>query len=456
MISMMSQQLLELFPQKHSTADFNFSGVVIDSRQPCDGALFVAIKGEHFDAHDFVGVALEKGAAAVMVEHEVDVAIPQLIVDDCRKAMADLASYWRRKLGTKLVAITGSNGKTTVKEMLGKILSSFRPTLITKGNLNNDIGVPLTLFRLSTEHDYAVIEMGANHRDEIKHLVTLAEPDVVYVNNAQSAHVAGFGSRQGVVLAKGEMYQYASRQAVAVFNEDEDAVEYWKSISPSSHQFSFSLRQQSDVTGSFSQQGNKLRIEVSFKAQSATTEIQLQGSHNAQNAIAAVSLALACGIDLKKAAAALNGFSAVAGRQHFIPGPGGSLIIDDSYNANPDSLKAAVNVLCEQPGEPWLALGDMAELGPDAQQMHDDVITLARNSGVTQFFAFGPMSCQAAEVFSDSGYCFDTHQDMAEFIHGRLKAGVTLLVKGSRSAQMDKLVAALTLMNTKSEGQYAV
>lgn len=456
MISLHSDELIGLFPQSAEVSEFYFNGVVIDTRKDCAGSLFIAIRGENFDAHDFVTTARNKGAAAVMVERAVDLDIPQVIVEDCRAAMGRLANFWRHKMRAKVIGISGSNGKTTVKEMLGRILSSEHRTLMTLGNLNNDIGVPLTLFRLTPQHHFAVIEMGANHQHEIHNLLSIAEPDVVYVNNAQNAHVEGFGSRQGVIRAKGEMYQFSSAKAIAVFNEDEDAVDYWKSIAASSTHISFSLRQQSDITGAFVQQADTLHIELTQGAQQADTEIQMQGLHNVQNAVAAITLATACGFSLQQAAEGLGGFTGVDGRQKFYPGVNKSLIIDDSYNANPGSLIAAVNVLCAQRGIAWLALGDMAELGADALRLHEQALIVAKEIGVIKFFALGTYSCQAAKVFGDEGYCFETHDDMARFISARLHSGINLLIKGSRSAHMEKLVDALKESSTRNGEGYAV
>jgi UDP-N-acetylmuramoyl-tripeptide--D-alanyl-D-alanine ligase len=443
MIRLDGTVIQQLFDAGDDWSDVQFEGVFIDSRKDCSGGLFIAIHGENFDGHDFVAAAVAKGAVAVMTERHIDVAAPQVMVADCRAAMGKLATYWRRQVNPKLIAITGSNGKTTVKEMLGRILAASAPTLVTQGNLNNDIGVPLTLFRLSPEQAYAVIEMGANHLNEIHQLVNLSEPDVVYVNNAHSAHVEGFGSRQGVIRAKGEMYQFAPTDSVAVFNEDEDAVEYWKSIATSRDSISFSLRQHSEISASFVQQANTLHIEVSRGQESTDTEIQLQGWHNAQNAVAAISLAIAVGVEMQEAAGALGGYRGVSGRQQFTPGLNHSVLIDDSYNANPDSLRAAIEVLCTQEGEKWLALGDMAELGEDAQRLHDEVVEHARDRGVDEFFALGPLSGQSARIFAERGHQFDSHDLMAQYLAARLERGVYLLIKGSRSARMEKLVAAL-------------
>jgi UDP-N-acetylmuramoyl-tripeptide--D-alanyl-D-alanine ligase len=456
MISLHSDDLIQLFPQHLEVSEFYFNGVVIDTRKDCAGALFIAIKGENFDGHDFVQVARDKGAAAVIVERTVETDIPQLVVEDCRVAMGQIANLWRRRMNATVIGVSGSNGKTTVKEMLGRILSSEARTLMTEGNLNNDIGVPLTLFRLTPQHRFAVIEMGANHQHEIHNLLSIVDPDVVYVNNAQHAHVEGFGSRQGVIRAKGEMYQFSSPDAIAVFNEDEDAVDYWKSIAASSDHISFSLRQQSDITGAFVQQAQTLHIEVTQGQNSADTEIQMQGLHNVQNAVAAITLATACGFTLQQAAQGLGGFIGVSGRLRFYPGLNRSLIIDDSYNANPGSLVAAVNVLCTQRGVAWLALGDMAELGDDAQKLHDRAISVAKEIGVTQFFALGKHSCAAARIFGPDGHCFDTHEAMASYIGERLHSGINLLVKGSRSAHMEKLVEALTQSSIQNGDSNAV
>ncbi len=445
MIAMNSQQLLALFPQEVDVSiSFDFSGVETDSRKSCAGALFIALRGEHFDAHDFLQQAQAQGAVAALVERRVaQLEIPQIVVEDTLQAMARLANYWRHQVGTKVIAITGSNGKTTVKEMLGRILQAQAKVLMTPGNFNNAIGVPLTLFGLSPEDRFAVIEMGANHRHEIEQLVAIADPDVVYVNNARAAHLEGFGSVQGVIQAKGEMYQSAGANSIAVFNEDEDAAKYWQSICDSSQTLGFSLHLFADVMATVIARDHGLQIEFEYQQDKALTTLKVAGMHNAQNAAAAITLALACGVDLSAACRALDGFSGVNGRQRFYPGLNDSTIIDDSYNANPDSLAAAVQVLCELDGEAWLALGDMAEMGDESLQLHQQALQAAKKSGVEQVFAFGKMSCSAAQVFDQQGHCFESHDEMADYIAPRLHRSVNLLVKGSRSAQMEKIVSRL-------------
>lgn len=459
MIRLQTQQLLQLFPQPGmALPQVDIQGISIDSRVDCQDSLFVAIKGENFDGHDYLDAALKKGACMALVEHYVDVDLPQVVVRDTRQALGELAHYWRQSLSVKVVALTGSNGKTTVKEMLGRILSAHAPTLITAGNLNNDIGVPLTLMRLSTRDRFAVIEMGANHRHEIQQLVQIADPDVVYVNNAGKAHVEGFGGVQGVVEAKGEMYRYCRPQTTAVFNLDESSCAYWKSSAVSQSVLDFSSQTRADVQGEIEFDKNGIKITFGHDGQQAGLQLGILGQHNGQNALAAVSLAIAAGLDLKACTQALAGFSAVQGRQQLLHGPAQSRIIDDSYNANPDSVKAAINSLILLPGKHWLALGDMAELGDSADEYHREVAQHAQQKGVQKMFAYGPLSCQAASVFGVHGHCFHSHRAMADSIQPLLQENVSLLIKGSRSSHMERLVKSLSITSNSAaeEVGYAV
>lgn len=445
MIHMSSQELFSVFPQTSlEHLDFHFSGVEIDSRKSCAEMLFIALKGDSFDGHEYAAAAASKGAVAAIVEHELALDIPQIVVSDTRLALARLANYWRTRINPLVVAITGSNGKTSVKEMLGRILSSQASTLVTPGNFNNDIGVPLTLFKLSAQDRYAVIEMGANHPQEIRNLLSIAEPDVVYVNNAQAAHIQGFGSLQGVAQAKGEMYQYCNSDAIAVFNQDEPFCDYWMSVASSQRRIRFSSQQPSDVSAKGAMLSDGIRLQLDYQQQAFTCELKVYGEHNIQNALAAITLAIACGIDAASCCQALQGFAGVKGRQQFVSGVNNSLIINDSYNANPGSLKAALKVLCALHGHAWLALGDMAEMGDESLQMHQTAVAEARAMGVEKLYTIGAMSCQAASLFGEDGYCFDTHEEMAHALAGQLGEGVNLLVKGSRSAGMEKLVELIT------------
>ena len=436
-----------------------FRGIQSDSRSECAGRLFVALKGERFDGHDYATDAIERGAVALLVERELAVDVPQLVVDSSLAALGALAWHWREQMQPTVIAITGSNGKTTVKEMTRRILSRCRApeqVLATRGNLNNHIGVPLTLLELSSSHRYAVIEMGANHRHEIEKLVAIADPDIVLVNNARSAHMEGFGSLQGVIRSKGEMYECARPDAIAVFNDDEDAVDYWRAIAVPEQKLDFSIRHDADITGGYRQHPDGLSVRYTDGIEDGAFLLAMQGEHNVYNALAAVSLAVAAGMPLIDAGRALEGFSGVPGRQQIVPGLNRSRIIDDSYNANPDSVAAALRVLHVQGGVRWLALGDMAELGERADALHRETVELARQLGVEEFYAFGPHACRAAEVFGKQGFCFSDKGLMAEFLAQRLHPDVTLLIKGSRSAGMDELVEALSANPRQPGGAHAV
>jgi len=422
----------------------SFQGVTIDSRQPCNGKMFVAIKGDNFDGHQFVDTAYRNGALVALVEDRQDCDIAQIVVADCKRAMGQLANYWRRHCNPCVIALTGSNGKTTVKEMLYQILARQADTLATMGNFNNDIGLPLTLFQLKPEHQFAILEMGANHRGEIARLAEIAQPDIVYVNNVAAAHLAGFGDIQGVIEAKGELYAYCGSGQKALFNADEVASQFWRGNCAAQTQLSCALDKPADVGANWSSDGDVLQVEFSYLGEQQACDIAVIGEHNVRNALAAISLALLAGNELTSAVANLAGFSGVKGRLQVMPGPVNSRLIDDSYNANPDSLEAGIKVLCSLKGNPWLALGDMAELGAEAVTLHREAARTARRYGVEKLFGVGEMSCIASEEFGDAGTCYENVNSMAQAILSQIHKDVNLLVKGSRSAGMERLVALLT------------
>ena len=426
-------------------AEVTFDGVTIDSRSDCDNKLFVAIKGDNFDGHQFVDKAFANGAVIALVETRLDCDIAQLVVEDCKLAMGRLANFWRHECNPCVIALTGSNGKTTVKEMLHQLLSRQAPTLATRGNFNNDIGLPLTLFRLDPADKFAVVEMGANHRGEIARLAEIAEPDIVYVNNVAAAHLTGFGSIQGVIEAKGELYAYCGPEHKALFNADEVASQYWQDNCAAGTRLSCALSKPADVSASWSESDALLAIEISYDGDRKACRLAVIGEHNVRNALAAVSLGLLAGIDLAAAVNGLEGFSGVKGRLQILTGPAHSRIIDDSYNANPDSLEAGIKVLCSLPGSPWLALGDMAELGEQAAELHREAARSAQRQGVEKMFGLGEMSCTASAEFGATGSCHEDIDDMAETILSQIHQRVNLLVKGSRSAGMERLVERLLL-----------
>ncbi len=433
-----------------------FSGVTIDSRKNCDGKLFIAIRGEHFDGHDYVEVACQAGAVAALVEQKLECDIPQIVVENCKQAMIELAREWRRQCAATVIALTGSNGKTTVKEMVFRILHKQAPTHATQGNFNNDIGVPLTLFELAPDDRFAVIEMGANHQGEIANLASIAEPDIVYVNNVAAAHLAGFGSVQGVIAAKGELYDYCTAEHTAVFNNDEMASRQWRENCAATRQLSCALDADADVTAQWKSLENGLNLSVNYQGQSLTVSLNVFGEHNARNALAAITIALAAGMDFHDAVNGLAGFSGVSGRLQLLDGPRHSRIINDSYNANPDSLEAGLKVLCELQGDAWLALGDMGELGKEAEALHVLAARKASDLGVKKLFGLGPLSCKASQVFGENGHCFDQVDKMAEAVLAQIHENVNLLVKGSRAAGMEKLVDRLIHHEKTGEGLHAL
>ncbi len=443
MISMSLTMLAEVLDVTSVESDITFSGVTIDSRKSCKKQLFIAIRGERFDGHDYVEAAHRSGAAAALVEVKLDCEIPQIVVADCKQAMIDLARDWRRRCTAKIIALTGSNGKTTVKEMVFHILQKQAPTHATQGNFNNDIGVPLTLFELALDDDYAVIEMGANHRGEIAALAKIAEPEIVYVNNVAAAHLTGFGNVQGVIEAKGELYEYCQPQHCAVFNCDEVASQYWRDHCVAETRFNCALNNDADVRAKWQASDTGLILTVSYQGRTQTVSLCVFGEHNARNALAAITVALTAGIDFDQSVKNLAGFSGVKGRLQMIGGPRNSRLINDSYNANPDSLAAAINVLCDLQGEAWLALGDMGELGDEAEKLHVQAAALARKQGVRKMFGVGPLSCIASHEFVEDGFCCEQVDDMAKVILAQIHQGVNLLIKGSRSAGMEKLVEIL-------------
>jgi UDP-N-acetylmuramoyl-tripeptide--D-alanyl-D-alanine ligase len=445
MISLSLESLARVLgAESPDPADTRFTGVTIDSRQSCDGKLFVAIKGDNFDGHQFLETAYRNGARVALVEARQDCEIAQIVVADCKRAMGRLANHWRRHCKPCVIALTGSNGKTTVKEMLYQILARQADTLATRGNFNNDIGLPLTLFELQPGHDYAILEMGANHRGEIARLAEIAEPDIVYVNNVAAAHLAGFGDIQGVIEAKGELYAYCGSRHKALFNADEVASRFWRANCAARTQLSCALDRPADVGASWSNNAQALRVEFSYRGEIRACELAVIGEHNVRNALAAVSLALLAGIELASAVSNLAGFSGVKGRLQVMPGPAHSRLVDDSYNANPDSLEAGVKVLCSLKGTPWLALGDMLELGAEEEALHREAARTARRYGVEKLFATGEMGCIASEEFGDHGYCYEDIDGMAQAILAQIHKDVNLLVKGSRGAGMERLVARLT------------
>ncbi len=428
---------------ERSGSDMEFHGVSTDTRTLVPGALFIALRGPRFDGHDYVAEAAARGAVAVLVEHVVDTLLPQLVVRDTRLALGRLAAAWRLHCNTPLAAITGSNGKTTVKEMSRAIFAQSGAVLATEGNLNNDIGVPLTLLQLTPQHRHAVIEMGANHAGEIAYLSDLAQPDAAVITNAGPAHLAGFGSLEGVTRAKGEIYQGLRENGVAVINADDAFADLWRSMAGTQRQLCFGMSPEAIITARWQPEASGSRMWLQTPAGEAELLLPLPGRHNVMNALAATALALALDVKLDAVRRGLEGIQAVGGRLQHRTACNGAQLIDDSYNANPGSMRAAIDVLTACSGTRILVLGDMGELGTDAPQLHSEVGAYARAAGIDALYVTGPLSHATASGFGDGAKHFEDCATLAAALRQVLTAEMTVLVKGSRSAHMEQVVEAL-------------
>lgn len=419
------------------------SGVTTDTRKIQQGDLYIALSGEQFDGHDFCANAVLGGAAAVMVERQLPLPVPQIIVADARKALGMLAHAWREQFSIPFIAVTGSNGKTTVKEMIAAICAQRGKVLATQGNLNNDIGVPLTLLQITVQHQFAVIELGANHPGEIAYLSGLVKPDVALINNAGPAHLEGFGSIAGVAQAKGEIYGGLSRNGIGIVNTDDHFAKVWQSLCKDNKMLTFGLQQPTDVSATWYANNDGSALNIQTPQGKTDVQLHLLGRHNVMNALAATAAALAVGCSLADVKHGLESMLAVKGRLQIKPGKSGSRIIDDTYNANPSSFKAALDVLRVFPGRHYVALGDMGELGADAESLHREVGNYAKTSGVQRLYTVGLFARSTAQAFGQDAMVFDTQPPMIRAIESELSADVTLLVKGSRSMQMENVVKSL-------------
>lgn len=430
--------------------DGEMQSVSTDTRQIVAGDLFIALQGENFDAHQFIDQAVDSGAAAVMVNKTVTTKLPQIVVSDTKIGLGKLAQLWRQQFQLPVIGVTGSNGKTTVKEMLGVILGRLGDTLLTEGNLNNEIGVPLTLLRLREWHRYAVVEMGANHPGEIRYLTNLVQPQVALINNAAPAHLEGFGSIEGVARAKAEIYESLKPQDHAIINADDAYAGFWREKTKHCRRVEFGLQAHTDVQGAWNRQANTLHVKT--LTSEATVQLPLPGEHNARNALAAIATTMAVGASLDEICQGLEAMQPVAGRLVPYAGVNGVHILDDTYNANPASIEAGLNVLCGMPGEAWLILGDMAELGPGTEQLHAQVGVLAKKLGVARLFAIGKASVAAVDEFGDGATFYNEMPSLIEAVVTASIAGVNILVKGSRTMHMEQVVAELVNKSETGDG----
>lgn len=480
-------QLAQITASEMHGDDVEFSGLSIDSRSLDNGELFVALRGPNFDGHHFIDDARQHGAVALLVEYPVDSPLPQVIVADTHTALGVLAAAWRMRYSIPLIAVTGSNGKTTVKEMLASILVSDlahqrreqgqHEVLATHGNLNNDIGVPLTLMRLNHKHHYAVIEMGANHHGEISYLTRLASPTVALVNNAGPAHLEGFGDVKGVAGAKGEIFAGLQAEGVAVFNADDEHADVWRGLCVGKTCKTFGITTMADVTASDLQPndgvgyhfrlhasrdlltGSRVNSGVDSGMDSIMVTLPLPGRHNVMNALAAATAALAVGVTLQTVRDGLQTLDDISGRLQVRQGGNGVTVIDDTYNANPASLQVALDLLNDgADSEKILVLGEMGELGDLAPNLHRQMGEQARVAGIDQLFSTGELAQYTVAAFGVKANHFATQEALITALIAALltahadKRAVTVLVKGSRSMQMEHVVSALLTADLAAGG----
>ena len=425
--------------------DTAFTGVSTDTRTIEKDQLFVALTGENFNGHEFIEAARQKGAAAALVSEQIESDLPHLTVSNTLTGMQMLAHNWRLKFDIPVVAITGSNGKTTVKELLGAILNAhYQDVLVTQGNLNNHIGVPLTLLRLTKAHQCAVIEMGMNHAGEISQLTHLAKPSVALVNNAMLAHVEAFDSVADVARAKSEIFEALDERGVAVVNADDENYPLFKQLAGSHKLIDFALDGDAQVTAKLDQRADPLEMVINSPIGSINCRLNLLGKHNARNALAAVGCAVALDIGLQSIKQGLESVMPVNGRLQLIKPDNGCLVLNDTYNANPDSMKAGIDVLADLTGSnKVLIAGDMGELGKTSAQLHRQIGRYARQKSIDEFLSFGPLMQHAAQAFGE--HAFNTQDIDALILKAKehFKSNAVMLIKGSRSMKMERVVAAL-------------
>jgi UDP-N-acetylmuramoyl-tripeptide--D-alanyl-D-alanine ligase len=428
--------------------DKPYGAVATDSRTLNPGALFVALRGPNFDGAQFAAAAAARGAIGALVERQTDARLTQVVVTDALAALQTLAAAWRAKFSLGLVAVAGSNGKTTAKEMTAAILSRTGAVMATHGNLNNHIGVPVTLMRLEDSHRSAVVEMGANRVGDVAELMRIAQPTVGLITNAGAEHLEGFGDLDGVARGEGEAVSCLRADGTAVINADDAYAGYWRGVSTAGRVLTFGVHRAADFTAENVQQSVErgefaTRFTLACALGKSAVLLKAGGAHNVMNALAAAAAASAAGASLAEIVAGLGDFRPVAGRLQLKAGLRGSWIIDDSYNANPSSVRAGLEVLRDISAEKWLVLGDMAELGESSHDSHAHMGAYARDCGVTRLFAHGPLSSRAVETFGVGGEWFADTDSLTRRLQGEIAAGVTVLIKGSRINRLERVVQGL-------------
>jgi UDP-N-acetylmuramoyl-tripeptide--D-alanyl-D-alanine ligase len=446
MDTMMAMQLSEaarVLDGQLAGGDVAFTGISTDTRTLSSGALFFALQGPNFDGHAYVETARERGAAAAAVSKPCATSLPRITVGNTRLALGRLSADWRSRFELPVIGITGSNGKTTVRAMTTAILAQCGRTLSTQGNLNNDIGLPLTLARLGAGDRFAVLEMGANHPGEIDYLAGIAQPTIAVVTNAGPAHLEGFGDVAGVARAKGELFARLGRDGVAVINADDEFAPLWRELAVHCNRVEFGLDTDCAVTAQWTGNADGSDVSLHTPQGDARFRLPLPGKHNVMNALAASAAALAAGADLNSIQAGLGGLAPVAGRFNIHHLPGAITVIDDTYNANPGSLQVALDVLAQSDGTTWLVLGDMGELGDVSASLHSHAGRSARAAGIDRLFALGELAGSTAGAFGDGAMDFTSQDALIDALRKDLQGPLHILVKGSRRMRMERVVEAL-------------
>ena len=453
MINMLLSEAAKTVDSPLSGEDVTFYGCSTDSRTIEKGNLFIALRGEYFDGHQYIASAEKKGASSLIVDHEVSNTRPFLKVKNTRKAMGLLAKSWREKITIPLIAITGSNGKTTVKEMITSILSTVSSVHATSGNLNNDIGVPKTLFGLNKNHNYAVIEMGANKLGEIEWLSKISSPNVAVITQCAPAHLEGFKDIESVAKAKAEIYSGLQSSGTAIINADDMYADFWRNNCKEINNITFGIKSKNADVRAEKIKSSVDDLSIKFTLFSGDDSIEvclpIFGEHNVMNALAAAACCVSLDISLQAIKNGLENIRSIRGRLEIKIGRKQVRIIDDTYNANPVSLDAAVKTLCSFDGPHYIVLGDMGELGDKAKKFHKEVGTLAKTRKVDGLFTIGDLSINASNNFGEGAFHFDNHDDLGKSLMKTLDKDSTVLVKGSRSMEMERVVDALMGNNRK-------
>ncbi len=452
------QQALQWLPSARLVGDgaLRFQRVHTDTRSLQPGDLFVALRGERFDAHDFLAQARSRGAVAALAERGLTAEIPGLLVADSKQALGQLAAGWRSQFTLPLIAVTGSNGKTTVTQMIASILRAWKQegAFATEGNFNNDIGVPLTLLRLRASHQAGVVELGMNHPGEIASLAAMAQPTVALVNNAQREHLEFMATVEAVARENGAVIAALPASGVAVFPADEAYTAVWRELAGARAVLTFAESAVADVTASARWQGGAWQVQAQTPQGPLSFSLQIAGRHNVKNALAATACALGAGAPLTAIADGLSAFVPVKGRSRALAlhvGGNALTLIDDSYNANPDSVRAAIDVLAELPGPRLLVLGDMGEVGDQGPAFHEEVGVHARERGIEQLFTLGAQSAHASQAFGSGRHFGDDLASLQAAVGHALPATASVLVKGSRFMKMERVVQAISGLAEQQE-----